>query len=38
MDAGGETQLVQGEIVSGNYFDVLGVRISAGRPFRPDNS
>ena len=36
MDAGGETQLVQGEIVSGNYFDVLGVRIGAGRPFRAD--
>jgi predicted permease len=36
MDAGGETQPVRGEVVSGNYFDVLGVPIRVGRAFRPD--
>ncbi len=32
----GEPQQVFGEIVTGNYFDVLGVRPLAGRTFLPD--
>jgi predicted permease len=31
-----DTQGVTGQIVSGNYFDVLGVRAAAGRTFIPE--
>ena len=31
----GRPELVQGELVSGNYFDVLGVRAAAGRLLVP---
>ena len=31
----GQSDLVQGELVSGNYFDVLGVRPALGRLFVP---
>lgn len=33
---GGRGERVMGEIVSGNYFDVLGVPAALGRGFRPD--
>jgi predicted permease len=33
----GEPQRVFAQLVSGNYFDVLGVRPSAGRVFTPDD-
>ena len=33
LNVGGETERVNGEIVSGNYFDVLGVRAARGRGF-----
>jgi hypothetical protein len=33
LTVGGETELVGGEIVSGNYFDVLGVKPTTGRAF-----
>jgi len=33
MNAGGETEQVWGEIVTGNYFDVLGVQPMRGRGF-----
>ena len=36
LDAGGETLPVTGEVVSGNYFDVLGVPIATGRGFHAD--
>jgi putative ABC transport system permease protein len=36
IDAHGQTEAVAGQLVSGNYFDVLGVRIAAGRAFGPD--
>lgn len=36
MRTDGEPQRVWGEIVSGNYFEVLGVRASIGRTFTPD--
>ncbi len=35
-DDGGQPEVVSGEIVSGNYFDVLGVRPSLGRGFLPE--
>jgi predicted permease len=31
-----ESQLLWGEIVTGNYFDVLGVKAELGRTFQPD--
>src|SRR5262249_41747099 len=34
----GQTARVPGELVSGNYFDVLGVRAAAGRLFTPDDN
>ncbi len=34
----GQTARVAGELVSGNYFDVLGVRAAAGRLFTPDDN
>jgi predicted permease len=36
LDANGQTESVPGEAVSGNYFDVLGVKIPVGRAFTPD--
>ncbi len=33
----GQTERVQGEIVSGNFFDVLGIRAAAGRTLRPED-
>jgi predicted permease len=30
--AGGEARVSDGQLVSGNYFDALGVRMAAGRP------
>jgi len=35
--AGGQSERVNGELVSGNYFDVLGVRAHIGRTFTPDD-
>jgi predicted permease len=34
---GGQTERVNGELISGNYFDVLGVRAALGRTFTPDD-
>jgi predicted permease len=34
----GQTARVAGELVSGNYFEVLGVRAAAGRLFTPDDN
>ena len=36
MRTSGDPVRVFGEIVSGNYFDMLGVRAALGRTFRPD--
>src|SRR6478672_10583637 len=33
----GQAERVTGELVSGNYFDVLGVRAHLGRTFTPDD-
>jgi predicted permease len=33
---GEQTETIQGMIVTGNYFDVLGVKPAAGRTFAPD--
>src|SRR5262245_54498336 len=33
---GDAPERVQGLIVSGNYFDVVGIRAARGRTFRPD--
>jgi predicted permease len=35
LDARGQTETLAGDLVSGNYFDVLGVRIPFGRAFVP---
>lgn len=35
LSSGGEPQQVVGEIVSGNYFEVLGVRMQQGRTISP---
>ncbi|MGH9140451.1 MAG: ABC transporter permease, partial [Vicinamibacterales bacterium] len=35
--ANGQAERVQGELVTGNYFDVLGVRAHIGRTFTPDD-
>lgn len=38
LSLGGETpERIRGMVVSGNYFDVLGVRALAGRTFRPED-
>ncbi len=36
VDVNGATEQMPGEVVSGNYFDTLGVRFAAGRGFLPD--
>lgn len=36
VSTGGEGRLMFGQLVSGNYFDVLGVSALVGRTFRPD--
>jgi predicted permease len=36
-DAGGQPERLACELVSGNYFEVLGVTIPAGRAFTPDD-
>ncbi|MFN2445229.1 MAG: ABC transporter permease [Vicinamibacterales bacterium] len=37
VDRGGRSRLVLGEVVTGNYFDVLGVRPALGRTIRPED-
>jgi len=37
IDAGGETEIVGGELVSGNYFPLLGIHPAAGRLFTEDD-
>lgn len=34
-DSGGQSESIQGEIVTGNFFDVLETRVSPGRGFLP---
>jgi predicted permease len=36
LDASGQPEPVAGELVSGNYFEVLGVAMAVGRAFAPD--
>jgi predicted permease len=36
LSIGGANQLVWGEVVSGDFFDVMGVRPAKGRAFLPD--
>src|SRR5262249_52861081 len=38
MSVAGQTERVQGELVSGNYFDVLGVAPAAGRLLSADDT
>ncbi|HVT74401.1 MAG TPA: ABC transporter permease [Lacunisphaera sp.] len=38
MMIGTEPTSVQGELVTGNFFDLLGVKPALGRTFRPDES
>jgi putative ABC transport system permease protein len=37
LTTGGQAERVSGELVTGNYFDVLGVRAQVGRTFTPDD-
>jgi predicted permease len=37
MDANGQPEALVGQIASGNYFDVLGIKIPLGRGFTPDD-
>ncbi len=37
MDANGQPQLLAGQLVSGNYFDVLGIKLPFGRGFTRDD-
>src|SRR5687767_14262415 len=37
MDASGQPEPLAGQLVSGNYFEVLGVRPPVGRGFAPDD-
>lgn len=37
LNAGGSGEMVLGELVSGNYFQVLGVNVIAGRTLLPDD-
>ena len=34
--AGARAEIILGEVVSGNYFDLLGVKMALGRAFLPD--
>ncbi len=36
VDANGRTDALAGQLVTGNYFDVLGTRMAMGRAFAPD--
>ena len=36
LGSNGQSECVEGTLVSGNYFDVLGVRAELGRTFLPD--
>jgi predicted permease len=36
LDTGGLTERIDAQVVSGNYFDVTGVRPAAGRTFSPE--
>jgi predicted permease len=36
LSEGGQTERITGALVSGNYFDVLGVKAALGRAFLPD--
>jgi len=36
MDTGEQTELIDTEVVSGNYFSELGVKAAVGRTFLPD--
>src|SRR5262245_3044047 len=36
MDSGGQPERVWGSLVSGNFFEALGVRVALGRTFAPD--
>jgi predicted permease len=36
FDANGQPEPIAGELVSGNYFEVLGVAMAVGRAFAPD--
>jgi putative ABC transport system permease protein len=37
VSSGSEPEQVFGQLVTGNYFDVLGVRMAVGRGLRPDD-
>jgi macrolide transport system ATP-binding/permease protein len=37
MDANGQPEALSGQLVSGNYFEVLGVTLPVGRGFTPDD-
>ncbi|MEO8125842.1 MAG: ABC transporter permease [Bryobacteraceae bacterium] len=37
LSSGNQTERVQAELVSGNFFEVLGVRTAIGRTFTPDD-
>ena len=37
LSSGNQTERVQAELVSGNFFEVLGVRTALGRRFTPDD-
>jgi putative ABC transport system permease protein len=36
LDIGGQTEAIEGELVTGNFFDVLGTRVIQGRSFVAD--
>lgn len=36
LTGGGDPEVVQGDLASGNYFDVLGVQAAIGRTFLPE--
>ena len=37
FSSGGQTERARAELVSGNFFEVLGVRAALGRVFTPDD-